>query len=84
MSKKATTDLLNELHAALATHFKEVLQGTGEGAPTASQLSVIRQFLKDNDIQAGFGDKDMSEIEKAMKGLNELPLDGEVPDEFRH
>ena len=47
---KATEDLLGQLHGALALHFKSLLEG--EKPLTASELNVIRQYLKDNGIEA--------------------------------
>lgn len=46
---KANQDELGELHGALARHFKQRL---ASGEITASELGVIRQFLKDNGIEA--------------------------------
>lgn len=59
---KATDKSLGELHGLMAEHFKELLT---KGVPyedaegnikykkaTASDLNVIRQFLKDNGIDA--------------------------------
>jgi len=42
-------DLLSELHAGLAQHLKEKLD---EGTISTSELNVLRQFLKDNQISA--------------------------------
>lgn len=61
---KASDKLLDALHGALADHFRDVLENgrevidkeTGEVKrvpPDASTLNTIRQFLKDNHIQAG-------------------------------
>lgn len=67
MSKKATEALLAELHGALAEHFKKILR---DGEVTASDLGVIRQFLKDNGINAD-GERD-----DTIKGLaDDLPED---------
>lgn len=46
---RATEDALAELHGALAGEMKRKLD-TGE--LTASDLNVIRQFLKDNGINS--------------------------------
>lgn len=46
---KATEDLLGELHGAMATAMKKKLDS---GEYTAADLGVIRQFLKDNGINA--------------------------------
>lgn len=45
---KATEDLLASLHGALADKMQAMLNGD----TTAAELSVIRQFLKDNGINA--------------------------------
>ena len=42
-------DLLSELHEGLAQHLKEKLD---EGTISTSELNVLRQFLKDNQISA--------------------------------
>ena len=42
-------DLLSELHEGLAQHLKEKLD---EGTISTSELNVLRQFLKDNQIIA--------------------------------
>ena len=49
----------------------------------ASVLAVAAKYLKDNDITAGFGNKDLSDLEKAMADLDNMPFDGEVPAEYR-
>jgi len=43
------TKIMNELHGALA---KELLDRVNGGNATASDLSVVRQFLKDNGIDS--------------------------------
>jgi hypothetical protein len=40
--------VMEALHAKLAGAFTEILMGE----PTAAELNVIRQFLKDNNIDA--------------------------------
>jgi len=60
MSKRASTEALSRLHAALAEEMRKILQEgvhevdkTGERVtvtPGAAYLNVIRQFLKDNGI----------------------------------
>ena len=52
-------------------------------AASASVLSVARQFLKDNRIESGLGNKDTSALEKAMADMAALPYDGEVPAEYK-
>ena len=49
-SKKATEGELSELHGLLARFFKGKLLGDQE--LTAAELGQIRQFLKDNHIEA--------------------------------
>lgn len=46
---KATDATLSDLHGLLAGEFKKIIEA---GDAPASTLNVIRQFLKDNDIQA--------------------------------
>lgn len=41
--------LMNDLHSALA---QELLDRVNSGEATASDLSVVRQFLKDNGIDS--------------------------------
>ncbi len=70
---KATEDFLANLHGELATAMKRKLQS---GDFTASDLNVIRQFLKDNGINAD-GSKD-----ETLRGLaDDLPedIDNVVP-----
>ncbi|MFN4278294.1 MAG: hypothetical protein ACK4FJ_18530 [Ferrovibrio sp.] len=62
----ASQDKLAALHDALASHFADVLKNgeeelTKEGEvvrvkPKAATLNAIRQFLKDNGIEAKPGD----------------------------
>ena len=49
MSEKATKEELSELHGLLAKTFKKILDS---GDYKASDLNVIRQFLKDNNIES--------------------------------
>lgn len=49
---KATEEALGELHGAIAKKLKERIES---GEVTAAELSVARQFLKDNYIQADAG-----------------------------
>ena len=50
---------------------------------SASLLSVARQFLKDNHIEAGLGNKDTNALDQALKDMQSLPYDGEIPAEFK-
>jgi hypothetical protein len=47
--KRASTDLLDELHAAIAHSLIDKIRS---GEATASDLNVARQFVKDNGIDA--------------------------------
>lgn len=49
MSKRATDELLDVLHGALASEF---LTRIKNGSATAADLSAARQFLKDNGVNA--------------------------------
>lgn len=48
---KATADLMDMLHGALAERFRDRLLDT-ENPVTAAEMNVIRQFLKDNNIDS--------------------------------
>ncbi len=52
MSDKATEELLASLHGALADAMQDKLTS---GDASASDLNVIRQFLKDNGINSDAG-----------------------------
>ena len=68
---KATEEVMDLLHGALAKKFADLLKG--DEPPTAAELNVIRQFLKDNGINAVPRDKSpLGDL------LNQLP---EFPDE---
>ncbi len=64
---KATEELLASLHGELAQAMADKLQS---GAFTASDLNVIRQFLKDNLITSD-GEKDPL-VKNLTDGLNDL------------
>ena len=49
VAKQNIQDDLADLHAGLALLLKEKLQ---EGIITASEMNILRQFLKDNSISA--------------------------------
>lgn len=79
MSKAATKESMEELHSLLAAEFIKILRDgvkvkNEEGdievlTPSSAQLNVIRQFLKDNDIQAAL-------TNPAMQGIvDSLPFD---------
>jgi hypothetical protein len=71
---KASSKAMEALHGALASTFKDILENgevaidkeTGEAVkvtPQASTLNAIRQFLKDNKIEAADGaNKDMNAL----------------------
>ena len=49
MAKNSTPEVLSELHAGLAHLFMERLR---EGTLGTAELNILRQFLKDNQINA--------------------------------
>lgn len=49
MARVDINEQLADLHAGLAMHLKEKLE---EGTISGSELNVLRQFLKDNQISA--------------------------------
>lgn len=57
-------DIMSKLHSALA---EELLDRVNSGSATASDLSVVRQFLKDNGIDSV--PKKGSPIEKLSHSL---------------
>lgn len=71
--KKATEDLLSELHGEIAKAMKKRLD---DGDFTASDLNVIRQFLKDNGINSD-GQKN-PDVESLVDGLPD-DLDNVTP-----
>lgn len=93
MSKSATKSAMEALHGVLASTLSQAIKDgvvvvdkeTGEAhkspAPAAI-LSVARQFLKDNNIDS-VGNADVTDLEQAMEEMNNLPMDGEVPPEYR-
>ena len=48
-SKKASTEALEDLHGAIA---RSLIAKIEDGTATAADLSVARQFLRDNGIDA--------------------------------
>lgn len=69
MAKKATVDQLSELHGEYAKHLRDVLKG----GPTAADLSVIRQFLKDNNITSDLGaDGALGDLAKSLPDVGNL------------
>lgn len=80
MSKKASIDLLEQLHCMLTSEFLARLRS---GEATAAELSVMVKFLKDNNIQAAADAADMSELARTLADLGTIPVAGEVPEEFQ-
>ena len=64
MSRAASTSKLAELHEMLAeVLLADLRQSKEEGIPLpASNLGVIRQFLKDNNISASIDADDMAQL----------------------
>jgi len=77
----ASNDILGRLHAKLAQDFLDRLDS---GEVSAAELSVMVKFLKDNNIQAAAGEKDMTDLQKTLADLGAIPLPGEVPEEYQH
>tara|TARA_B100000700_G_scaffold330492_1_gene456982 strand:- start:4201 stop:4434 length:234 start_codon:yes stop_codon:yes gene_type:complete len=77
MTKLSSQDILEALHSSLAT---ELSQRIKSGEATAADLSVARQFLKDNGIDAfATNDSPLQQL------VDSLPFDTEVPDgKVRH
>ena len=77
MTKQSPQDILEALHSSLAT---ELSQRIKSGEATAADLSVARQFLKDNGIDAfATNDSPLQQL------VDSLPFDTEVPDgKVRH
>jgi hypothetical protein len=80
MSKAASKNRLEELHDLLATKMKDILENgevvtDREGnalrvTPTAATLSAVRQFLKDNNIEAPVGGtKPLNDLQEATTKL---------------
>jgi hypothetical protein len=79
VSQAASKEAMQKLHALLAEEFTKILREgvrakDEEGnlvilTPTPAQLNVVRQFLKDNDIQAAMTSKAMKSI------VDSLPFD---------
>ncbi len=80
---KASLDLMEMLHGKLAKKYLAMLEETPVEEMSPALLTSIAKFLKDNHIEAGVGNADMSDLEKAWKDMANLPYDGEVPDEYK-
>lgn len=76
---KAELTLMESLHELLASTLKnEIINGmNSEEGINTSVLSVARQFLKDNHIEANGTKSDASEMEQALNDMNNLPYPGE-------
>lgn len=82
-NSKASLDLMEMLHGKLAKMYLAVLEETPVEDMSPALLTSIAKFLKDNHIEAGVGNADMTDLEKAMKEMANLPYDGEVPAEYK-
>ena len=76
MSKRATEDLLAQIHHEVAKAMLETLRG--DEPPTAGQISNIIRFLKDNGIEAV--PEEGSDVQKIVDALPDFTDDEE---EFR-
>lgn len=83
---KATEKELGLLHKEFATELRNRLKmgesdydpKTGEvraRQASAATLSVIRGFLKDNNIEAAPGDRDMTQLRQTLAQIEALPFD---------
>ena len=77
MTKLSPQDILEALHSSLATELSDRIKS---GEATAADLSVARQFLKDNGIDAfATNDSPLQQL------VDSLPFDTDVPDgKVRH
>lgn len=87
MSKKATTDLMDMLHALTAQKLADIIENgvpvydregneTGTIPAPASYIAAAIKFLKDNDITSDPGAGRFDPLQDALKGLPTLD-DGE-------
>ena len=76
---KAELTLMESLHELLASTLKnEIINGmNSEDGVQSSLLSVARQFLKDNHIEATGAQQDVSEMARALEEMNSLSYPGE-------
>lgn len=91
---KASRAIMESLHGTLARELTNVIKNgvevvTEDGEvvlrrPPAAMLNVARQFLKDNKIEAGIGNADMHDLERAMAEMSDLPFDGDIPPEYKN
>lgn len=77
---KAELTAMESLHELLAVTLQTAIQNgvNSEEGVNSSILSVARQFLKDNHIEANGAKGDASDMEKALEDMNTLPYPGEV------
>ena len=70
MAKNSTTEVLSELHAGLAHLFMERLR---EGTVGTAELNILRQFLKDNQINAQPTEgSEFGELAKALPDIENV------------
>ena len=70
MAKNSTTEVLSELHAGLAHLFMERLR---EGTLGTAELNILRQFLKDNQINAQTTEgSEFGELAKALPDIENV------------
>ena len=70
MAKNSTTEVLSELHAGLAHLFMERLR---EGTLGTAELNILRQFLKDNQINAQPTEgSEFGELAKALPDIENV------------
>ena len=70
MAKNSTTEVLSELHAGLAHLFMERLR---EGTLGTAELNILRQFLKDNQINAQPPEgSEFGELAKALPDIENV------------
>jgi len=88
MTKKASQDLLEELHGEFAKYLKTYLgkakrimdnaDDDEDIQPNASTLKVIQGFLKDNGIEVHplSGGKNQNDVEQLLHGIDQtLPFE---------
>lgn len=90
MSKKASQELLEELHGEFAMYLKtylgkakRIMDSAGDDEdiqPNASTLKVIQGFLKDNGIEVHplGGGKGQNNVDELLRGIDQaLPFETE-------
>ena len=82
-SNKAPLTLMEQLHGSLAAKYLEILDSMPLEDLSPAYLTSIAKFLKDNHIEATAGNADLTQLEKAMREMADLPYDGEVPAEYK-